>query len=288
MGRRSRTTLKSVTRDVEATRMPSDGNNPNGRHFVFVDTPGFDEKDRSDMQILTLINEWLKTTYKRDVKLSGLIYLHPITHNRMAGIPYRNLRMFGELCGDVAMSQVVLVTTMWERLGLYEGQEGEEGQKVGERRVQELRNKFWKELIEKGSEVDALKKATTEEAWRVVNKLIERRKDLEKTAVLLQQEVVDKNIALKETQAGQALYTDYQKRLAAQKERMKKVLEQVDKSKDPGLKKELQKEYDRIRKEFDKTFAESETLKRSLLDRFLSLFKGKPKAKGVKISAEGL
>ncbi|KAJ3553263.1 hypothetical protein NP233_g12686 [Leucocoprinus birnbaumii] len=274
MNKRAGHTLKSVTNDIEATRMT----HPNfpGRNIVLIDTPGFDDTTRTDMEILNMISEWLKKTYESKIKLSGLIYLHRITDNRMAGSPYKNLRMFGELCGDLVMTQVVLVTTMWEKVV----------EVIGAGRQAELKATFWKGLIDRGSEVDALKTATSEEAWRIVLNVVERR--MQKDAaevVLLQEELVDKGIKLNETHAGRALYTDLQKQLAEQKESMKSLLAQVEKSNDPHLTKELRKEYDRIQKEFDRTFHEAETLKRSLLERIMSfVFPKTTKSRAVKLS----
>ncbi|KAJ3556000.1 hypothetical protein NP233_g12077 [Leucocoprinus birnbaumii] len=243
-GRRARNTSRSVTQKVEAIRIECPGD-PEGRSIVLVDTPGFDDTTRSDIQVLELISDWLVVTYENQVKLSGLIYLHCITDNRMAGHPYKNLRMFGELCGGAAMSQVLLVTTMWERLV--------EGREVGEARVIELKDKFWKPFIQRGSEVDALRKATSQDAWRV-------------------QEVVDCGVTLKETYAGQALYTDYQRKLAQQKQQMKSLLKKIEAMKGAGLENgALQEEYRRIHEEFEKTFAGAKTLKRSNLERLVSL-----------------
>ena len=51
--------------------------------------------------------------YEKDIKLVGIIYLHRITDNHMHGTPHRNLRMFGEICGDQAVKHVVLVTATY-------------------------------------------------------------------------------------------------------------------------------------------------------------------------------
>ncbi|KAJ3567471.1 hypothetical protein NP233_g6348 [Leucocoprinus birnbaumii] len=267
--------LASVTAGIEAVRMPI----PTipGRDIVLVDTPGFDDTTRSDMEILTMISDWLKNTYKQDVKLSGLIYLHRITDNRMAGSPHKNLRMFGELCGDLMMTQVVLVTTMW----------GKVAQDIGLAREKELKAQFWKNLIDRGSEADRLESDTFKGAWSVVNKVVERR--LKKDAseiVLLQEELVDNGINLNETAAGKALYTDLQKRLAEQREAMASLLAQVQKSDDQHLIRQLRKEHERIEKEFKKTFEESKQLKLPSLKKIAAIFPGgkKTKAKPVKIT----
>jgi len=53
----SGTSLKSVTQDVRAIRIPMFNAN-----VVLVDTPGFDDTLRPDVTILELIGEWLKKT----------------------------------------------------------------------------------------------------------------------------------------------------------------------------------------------------------------------------------
>ncbi|KAF5357181.1 hypothetical protein D9756_006603 [Leucocoprinus leucothites] len=271
-GNRAKNTLSSVTQGIEAIRMPFPKDTR--RSIVFVDTPGFDDSGRTDFEILESINEWLKKTYKRGIKLSGIIYLHRITSNRIGSAPYKNLRMFGELCGDVAMSRVILVTTFWER---------GDASRVGESRVQQLRDNYWKPLIDRGSSIDALKKANSEEAWRVVRPLVDKRLNARRE-VLLQEETVDRHIALNETQAGKALYTDLQRTLAEKKKHLESLRKQVERSNDPHLKEYLRKEHAKTKQEFDETFLQSEKLRRSLLQKLISpIFARKTRARAIKM-----
>lgn len=247
IGRRAGSTLKSVTEKIQATRVH---HRKYGKRIVLVDTPGFDDTTRTDMEILAMISEWLVQTYKSDVKLSGLIYLHRITDNRMGGSPFRNLRMFGNLCGDLVMSRVVLVSTMWDNVNL----------EAGEKREGELKQQFWQGFIERGSMVDRLKPSNGEEAWRIVDALIENSQ--ERDSVLLQEELVDLKRRLNETEAGKTLYTSLQLLLAEQKNGMKTLLGQLDSDNaDPKLKKSLEKEYKKVEQEFQKTFNEVNKLK---------------------------
>ncbi|XP_006459407.1 hypothetical protein AGABI2DRAFT_191393 [Agaricus bisporus var. bisporus H97] len=237
-GQRAGSSLKSVTSQIQATRVRRQGY---GDRIVLVDTPGFDYTTRSNMETLQIISDWLQKTYSKHVKLSGLIYLHRITDNHMAGSPHTSLRIFGELCGDDAMPQVRLVTTMW----------GKVKPEVGEGRERELRDKFWKHFIDKGSKIERLKE-TKEEAWRIVEGLIDDSK--KKVVVLLQEELVDLGIQLNETAAAKILYTPVQKNLADQKESLRSLLAQVERSNDPNLTKELKKVYARINDQFQRTF----------------------------------
>lgn len=112
----------------------------NGKTVCLIDTPGFDDTNRSDTDILKDIAFYLSSIYSKKVKLAGIIYLHRITDVRMTGSSYKNLRMLEKLCGDGAMSKVVLVTTMWNLLGR---PGSDHTVAVGEQREAMLKDKFW-------------------------------------------------------------------------------------------------------------------------------------------------
>ena len=57
-GRRAGAHLESCTTEVRAVRL---FNHPiHGDSLVLVDTPGFDDTNKSDMQILEMISNWLQ------------------------------------------------------------------------------------------------------------------------------------------------------------------------------------------------------------------------------------
>lgn len=65
--------------------------------------------------MLREIASFLSSTYKTKVKLSGLIHLHRISNNRLAGSALRNLHMFKELCGEDVHKHIILTTRMWDK-----------------------------------------------------------------------------------------------------------------------------------------------------------------------------
>lgn len=72
-----------------------------GNHFVqLIDTPGFDDTHKSDADILQKLSVWLAASYSARTKLTGIIYLHRVSDNRMQGTALMNLGMFKKLCGD--------------------------------------------------------------------------------------------------------------------------------------------------------------------------------------------
>lgn len=86
-----------------------------------IDTPGFDDTNRSDDEVLREIATWLTDSFTAEIRLSGIIYLHRISDVRMQGSAKLNLSMFKKLCGPDALKNVILVTTMWDRVSEAEG-----------------------------------------------------------------------------------------------------------------------------------------------------------------------
>ena len=85
-----------------------------GLQVHLIDTPDFDNTNRSDSDVLKDLAYWLGISYeKKKIQLTGLIYLHPITHVRMAGTPFKNLRTFRKMVGSGSITSIALVLTMW-------------------------------------------------------------------------------------------------------------------------------------------------------------------------------
>ncbi|KAI6132292.1 hypothetical protein EV401DRAFT_1849783 [Pisolithus croceorrhizus] len=130
------------------------------RNIVLVDTPGFDDTLMTDTHVLRQIAHWLNATYKKHMKLTGVLYLHRISDNRVPGTLLRNYNMFKELCGKENFKNVVLVTTMWDKVT----------EEVGSAREKELHADFWRSMLNLGSSVHRFE-GTMESAWKIINSL---------------------------------------------------------------------------------------------------------------------
>ncbi len=84
--------------------------------LVLVDTPGFDDTNMSDFEILQTIATWLEATFEKGQLLSGVIYLHRITNTRVAGSARRALHVFQRICGEDNYKNVILATTFWNSI----------------------------------------------------------------------------------------------------------------------------------------------------------------------------
>ena len=191
------------------------------------------------------------------MKLSGVIYTHRITDNRMSGSVCKNLDMFGRLCGDNAAERVRLVTTMWDKV---------KDRNTAENRVKQLEDNFWKPLIDEGARHQKFEN-TPQSAWNII-----RNATGDPEALLLQEELVDAERRLNETTAGKALYSQFQRLLQEQKDTIKQLSDEAKVQQDPVLVKELEAEYKKIEAQLQKTWEEVEKLKIPWLRRLMLFF----------------
>ena len=191
----------------------------------------------------------------------------------MRGSPHRNLRMFGELCGDQAVKKVVLVTTMWDKVK----KDPAKHQDTYNQRENQLFHNYWKTMRDHGASIARFSNSA-ESAWQIIDTIL---KPHEAEVLLLQEEIVDLKRALNETHAGKILYSDLQRLLAEQRDTVRSLAEQARAQSNPQLARKLEAELKRIQKDFDKTFNEIKRLKIPLGKRILLSF-GK-KTRGVRI-----
>ncbi|CAE7207543.1 unnamed protein product, partial [Rhizoctonia solani] len=101
--------LKSCTKKAETTPIfPVDG-----YPVVVVDCPGFDDTYLSEAETLASVASFLTATYSKNLKITGLLYLHKITNTRVGGVSFRHMNMFKELCGTDSLKNVTYVMNMW-------------------------------------------------------------------------------------------------------------------------------------------------------------------------------
>lgn len=164
---------------------------------LLVDTPGFDDTNVNDTEILTRIADWMKETYDEGSLLSGIIYLHRISDPRMDGASMKNLRMFRKLCGPNNLRNVILATTMWDNISVAEG----------EIRESQLKKEFWRDMILMGSTVARVPNDPIDAI-----KLVERFLDKETMVLRLQQELSGGKTLI-QTEAGAVIHEDIERLL---------------------------------------------------------------------------
>ncbi|KAH7184577.1 uncharacterized protein B0J16DRAFT_267599 [Fusarium flagelliforme] len=181
-----------------------------------VDTPGFDDTNRQDSDVLRDISAWLSKSYTEKVLLNGILYLHRISDPRMQGSGKMSINLLIKLCGRDALKNVVLVTTMWE---LVESD-------VGDRREKELESteEFWGFMKRHGSQTRRHLN-NEESAHKILAMFVPKIPGTQaKTMTLaIQKELADDHKTLDQTGAGQLLDGTW----AKEKQALQRELEEV-------------------------------------------------------------
>ncbi|KAL8317983.1 hypothetical protein RB597_001405 [Gaeumannomyces tritici] len=204
------------------------------REFYLVDTPGFDDTQRTDVDVLRSLVNWLGTTHQRNVHLAGIVYLHRISDPRMGGSAMKNLRMFKKLCGKDALERVVLATTMW-------------GSRVSEndgaRREEQLRTKedYWGGMIQQGSTMmrqdDGLPSATL-----IIEHIINKHQSNKRDPSLEVQKEMANGKKLDETSAGMEVEAEMNRlraKFEEEKRDLRRELEEARRDQDEATQKEI-------------------------------------------------
>ncbi|KAF8862967.1 hypothetical protein BDZ45DRAFT_145841 [Acephala macrosclerotiorum] len=176
-----------------------------------IDTPGFDDTNRSDTEVLQDLAAFLTRSYSNNIKLNGIIYLHRITDVRMQGSAKRNLMMFKKLCGKDALKNVILATTMWSNVTPEKG---------AERESQLLSTpEFWGWMKAQGSTVRR-HMGDRRSAVKIIDFFADQKSHV---TLEIQDQMVNQNKDLDQTSAGQELQSE----LLREREKFKADLEQV-------------------------------------------------------------
>ncbi|KIM23084.1 hypothetical protein M408DRAFT_28197 [Serendipita vermifera MAFF 305830] len=120
--------LRSCTASVQQTQtFPLDD-----RDMILIDTPGFDDTEKPETEVLDSLASYLRDLHGADKKVTGILYLHDISSKRMGGMARKNFELFRKLCGTKALKNVIIVTTMWDQVDSQVGAAREEELKTDE------------------------------------------------------------------------------------------------------------------------------------------------------------
>lgn len=238
--------LESCTGDV----MTSKPFALNGHTITLIDTPGFDDTNRSDTDILKSISAYLANTYEQGARLAGIIYMHRISDTRLGGTSSRNFRIFRELCGESTLKNVLIVTNMWSEVD----------PELGEDRERELATnpKFFKPVVDRGARM--LRNLNTREsAHAILRHLI----NAQAHTLQIQHELVNEHRDLSQTSAGAELTRLLKEQSNRHEEQLREVrreLEEAMRAKDEEARKELQEEISKKQDEIDQIRSETERM----------------------------
>lgn len=233
--------LQSHTSEVKAIRVLFS----DGISLVLVDTPGFDDTNKSDLDILKIIAKWFEDvyvhrcglycywiqhlhSYRHDLEISGVLYLHRITDNRMGGTPQKNLKLFKKLCGARFFELVILMTTMWP-------ENEEEDEEIFCNRELQLQKEYWADTIRNPEQIQRFR-GTRASAWHILEELFSLASVCQHRKILeIQQELVDLSKRVPDTNAGRQLQGIIGELVVRQSDLMKRLQEELSKTSDPDI-----------------------------------------------------
>lgn len=94
--------------DIETSGVGSYEVTINSTTLVLADTPGFNDTEISDYQILHAIAAWLEESCEKGQLFSGLMHLHRINNTRMSSSAIRALHLIQWICGEKDYKNVIL------------------------------------------------------------------------------------------------------------------------------------------------------------------------------------
>lgn len=165
-----------------------------------VDTPGFDDTRRSDVDVLWEVVFWLNQAHDVGIRLGGIIYLHRIIDCRLSGSSLRSLRAFKQLCGRPTFPGAAMLTTFWEAVDGIEDMRVQAGARL---RELETTDAFWGDILAGGGTSRALRSGR-KEALQAVDDLVRQGHRL---SLAVQLEMAGRSqIHLSQTGVGRVLY----------------------------------------------------------------------------------
>ncbi|KAF5356829.1 hypothetical protein D9756_006606 [Leucocoprinus leucothites] len=148
-----------------------DNEQPN---LVLIDTPGFDDACRTDWEVLQAIVRWFNDVGTKDSRtlertvlqrVSGFLWLHPITDTDFFFSTTTNFDIFTRFCGKNFHDRIIFTTTMWP-------EENSAEEEKCHNREQELKGTHWKSMIDSGSKVHRFTR-TLHSAQAIINLVLE-------------------------------------------------------------------------------------------------------------------
>ncbi|KAH7334645.1 hypothetical protein B0J17DRAFT_670961 [Rhizoctonia solani] len=199
--------LRSCTKLVNSAKMFIVDHKP----VIVIDSPGFDDTELSDADILKCLAGFLTTAYSENFRITGLLYMHKITDTRVGGASLQNMNTFKALCGTDSLKNVVYVTNMWS----------DPPTRNELKREEELQADFFRWPLSQGAQM-ARHTNTKESAHDIIRLLLPKKPTIPE----LSRQLMEEHLNLEETSAGKALCQGLQQEVRNLQEELKALREE--------------------------------------------------------------
>lgn len=211
----------------------------NQRNVYLIDTPGLNDTTRNDAAVLKEIAFTLASLYRKKIPLTGILYLHDIGTNRMAGSSMKSLRMLKAMCGEPAYPHIVLAANMGGSPDIASRDEVNLRHLVSH-------SDWWGDMKAGGCHVVSHINHVPS-AEKILQVLVDAR---DKNAVLaIQRELVDENRSLEDTGAGRELNREFHEARNRMRASITQLLSEEQQTTEAGLKSALARQREDIQKD---------------------------------------
>ncbi|PPR01769.1 hypothetical protein CVT24_001809 [Panaeolus cyanescens] len=123
--------------------------NPNPPETIYLlDTPGFSDSKLSEMEIVLMLNDWMKAHKIR--RIEAVIYACPITATRIPRSKRRTIEMLQSLARineNNNLTAISIATTMWNTVW------NDQQRQRANNHFRQLQDDIWKDLTNRGGQV---------------------------------------------------------------------------------------------------------------------------------------
>ncbi|KAM5345120.1 hypothetical protein ACJ41O_010982 [Fusarium nematophilum] len=169
---------------------------------------------------------YLGASYANGVRVHGLVLLHPISDNRMAGSTLRNIQLVKAVCGLASYENLAIATTMWPEEATYPEMRSLEARESEMSTI----DKYFGDLVAKGATMfrysqtghgNPSKRLIS--AQDIISHLVARLEIHAPEVLRLQRELIEEKKLLDETAAGKAVTEDLEKSHAKYKRELREL-----------------------------------------------------------------
>lgn len=163
------------------------------RLVLLVEVPAFGRVGTMNAKIFETLLRFLETLAEDKIPLSGIVYLHAISHHPSRVLP--SVRIFKALCGTENFKRIFLATTHWDVI--------EKEDAIERERELESKDDWWADMVKQGSTVRRLDDSY-ESAQALINEILDRKGSI--FQLRIEQEILQKK-TLADTEAGAYLHS---------------------------------------------------------------------------------
>jgi hypothetical protein len=168
-----------------------------GQVVRLIDTPGFDDKDRSDEDTFHHLVYWLIAAYEQDLRFTGIVIVHRLTDPRLQRSAQRALKILKAMCGHACFKGIVVATTVWD--GIID-----EDFATTQERQGQLAWGIFSDVLRHSEYLMPLRSAEAD-APRIIRHIVQKKMRL---TLAIQEELVGRGLTLEQTAAGKLVLED--------------------------------------------------------------------------------